>query len=92
MAGKKTKARPVWERGYNGHVLWLGKQQLGKVSVHAGKGAAHRYTWVAAGKAGECDDLDQAREAVEYTVLIAEKQLDLFGSEHGNQGSPVTPS
>jgi hypothetical protein len=28
MAKKKQKA--FWERGYNGHVFWLGKTKLGK--------------------------------------------------------------
>ena len=32
---RKGAAKPAWERGYNGHVLWLGKTKLGKVTVHA---------------------------------------------------------
>ena len=31
MATKK-KQKPAWERAYKGHVLWLGKQKLGKTS------------------------------------------------------------
>jgi hypothetical protein len=76
------KAKPFWERGYNGHVYWLGKTKLGKVTVHAGRaagGARHRYTWEAAGRAGGGDDLDKARRAVEAAVAMADKQLDLFG-------------
>jgi len=76
---RKAAAKPVWERGYNGHVFWLGKRKLGKVTVHAAKGAKHKYTWEAGGKAGASDDLDKAREAVEFAVLVADKQLDLFG-------------
>ena len=72
MPRKKTK--PTWERAYKGHVLWLGKQKLGKVSL-AGEG---RYAWQAAGKAGATDDLDKAKKAVELAVLIADKQRDLF--------------
>ena len=76
---KKRAPGPLWERGYNGHVLWLGKQKLGKVT-RAGRG---RYTWEAAGKAGAADDLDKARKAVEFTVLMADQQLDLFSQNHG---------
>ena len=70
----RKKAKPGWERAYKGHVLWLGKQKLGKVSL-AGEG---RYAWQAAGKAGATDDLDKAKKAVELAVLIADKQRDLF--------------
>ena len=30
---KRSKPRPFWERGYRGHVYWLGKQKLGKVAL-----------------------------------------------------------
>ena len=73
------KVKPVWEPGYNGHVYWLGKKKLGKVTVHADKNAKHKYTWEAAGKLGASDDLDRARKAVEFAVHVADKQLDLFG-------------
>jgi hypothetical protein len=69
---KRTK--PVWERAYKGHVLWSGKNKLGKVTL-ADK---ERYTWQAAGKAGEAADLEKAKKAVEMAVLMADKQLDLF--------------
>ena len=71
---KKKTAKPAWERGYKGHVLWLGKQKLGKVTL-AGRS---RYSWQAAGRAGTADDLDKAKQAVEYAVLMADRQLDLF--------------
>ena len=74
----KKKPKPVWERGYNGHVYWLGKKKLGKVTVHAHKDAKHKYTWEAAGRAGAGDDLEKARRAVEAAVAMADKQLDLF--------------
>jgi hypothetical protein len=74
MAMKKKKHKPFWERAYKGHALWLGKQKLGKVTL-AQKG---RYTWEAAGRAGTSEDLDKAKKAVEYAVLMADKQLDLF--------------
>ena len=75
MSRKKPKA--VWELGYNGHVYWLGKKKLGKVTL-AGKG---RYAWEAAGRGGVADDLDKARRAVEAAVAMLDKQLDLFGGK-----------
>jgi hypothetical protein len=71
---KKKKQTPFWERAYQGHAYWLGKQKLGKVTL-AGK---NQYTWEAAGKAGGADDLDKAKKAVELAVFMADKQLDLF--------------
>jgi hypothetical protein len=78
-AARRKLPKPAWERGFNGHVLWQGKAKLGKVTLHAEKDAPHKYTWEAAGRAGAADDLDQARRAVEYAVLVADRQLDLFG-------------
>ena len=72
------KQKPAWERGYNGHVYWLGKKKLGKVTIHADKNAKQKYTWEAAGRAGGGDDLDKAKRAVEAAVAMADKQLDLF--------------
>ena len=69
---KKNKA--FWERAYKGHVLWSGKTKLGKVTL----AEKDRYTWEAAGRAGEAADLDKAKKAVEMAVLIAAKQMDLF--------------
>ncbi len=77
MAAKKKKQKPVWERGYNGHVYWLGKRKLGKVTLQA-REARHRYTWDAGGRAGAADDLVAAKRAVEMHVEMADKQLDLF--------------
>ena len=76
--GAKKKAKPIWEPGYNGHVYWLGKAKLGKVTRHPGRDAKHKYTWEAAGRAGGGDDLDKAKRAVEAAVAMADKQLDLF--------------
>jgi hypothetical protein len=70
----KKKNKPVWERAYKGHVLWSGKTKLGKVTL-ADK---QRYTWEAAGRAGEASDLDKAKKAVELAVMMGDKQLDLF--------------
>jgi hypothetical protein len=69
---KKTK--PVWERAYKGHVLWLGKTRLGRVSLLD----TNKYSWEAAGRTGGAADLEKAKKAVELAVLMADKQLDLF--------------
>jgi VCBS repeat-containing protein len=68
------KLKPFWERAYKGHVLWLGKQKLGKVTL----AAQGRYTWEAADKAGASDDLEKAKKAVELSVAMADRQLNLF--------------
>jgi len=70
----KKKQKPFWERAYKGHALWLGKTKLGRVTL----AEKNRYTWQAGGRAGEADDLDKAKKAVEMAVLMADKQLDLF--------------
>jgi hypothetical protein len=75
---KAAKANPFWERGYNGHAYWQGKAKLGKVTLHAAKNAAAKYTWEAAGKTGAADDLTKAKEAVEFAVAMADKQMTLF--------------
>jgi hypothetical protein len=71
---RTSKQKPVWERAYKGHVLWLGKTKLGKVSL-ADK---EKYAWEAAGRAGVAEDLEKAKKAVELAVAMADKQLDLF--------------
>jgi hypothetical protein len=68
------KLKPFWERAFKGHVLWLGRQKLGKVTL----AAQGRYVWEAAGKAGASNDLEKAKKAVELAVAMADKQLDLF--------------
>ncbi len=68
------KAKPFWERAYQGHAYWLGKQKLGKVTL----AEKNRYTWEAGGQAGSAEDLAKAKAAVEYAVLVADKQRDLF--------------
>jgi hypothetical protein len=79
MATKK-KLKALWERAYMGHVLWRGKQKLGKVTLLAATktDARGKYQWEAAGRAGFSDDLEKAKAAVEFAVLTADKQLDLF--------------
>jgi len=72
---RRKPAKPFWERAYKGHALWLGKAKLGKGTL-LGEG---RYAWEAAGRAGNAEDLDKAKKAVEFAVAMSDKQLDLFG-------------
>ena len=58
-------------------MLWLGKTKLGKVSLVD----RNHYAWEGAGRAGVSEDLEKAKQAVEYAVLMADKQPDLFGTE-----------
>lgn len=77
MAARK-KSRPFWERGFNGHVYWLGKAKLGKVSLHSAKDSPHKYTWEAGGRTGVAEQLPKAKQAVELAVALSDRQLDLF--------------
>ena len=83
MAAKKksSKQKPVWERAYRGHVLWLGKRKLGKVTllVAHNQDSRGKYRWEAGGRAGFSDELTKAKAAAELAVSTADKQLDLFG-------------
>jgi len=81
------KQKPIWEPGYNGHVYWLGKKKLGKVTRHAEKDAKQKYTWEAAGRAGGGDDLDtMGREP-----LVAQERARLAGAV-GFQHALVEPA
>jgi hypothetical protein len=82
MAKKKKKAakqKPVWERAYKSHVLWLGKLKLGKVMLQE----RGRYAWEAGGRAGVAEDLTKAKSAAELAAYTADKQLDLFNQKNG---------
>ena len=87
MAGKKksSKQRPAWERAYRGHVLWLGKRKLGKVTLLIAHNPDPRgkYQWEAGGRAGYSDELAKAKAAVELAAFNADKQLDLFNEKNG---------
>ncbi len=76
MAKKKktSRAKPYWERAYQGHAYWLGKAKLGKVT----RVAHGHYAWEAAGRTGATDSLPSAKSAVELAVAMSDKQLDLF--------------
>jgi hypothetical protein len=79
---KKHQPRisPVWERAYRGHVLWLGKRKLGKVTLLLAHNLdpGGKYKWEAGGRAGFADALARAKSAVELAASAADKQLDLF--------------
>ena len=70
----RKKQKPFWERAYKGHAYWLGKHKLGRVTLLD----KDRYSWEAGGRTGIAEDLDKAKQAVEYAVLMADKQRDLF--------------
>jgi hypothetical protein len=75
------KARPYWERGYDTHGYWQGKQKIGWVA-HEGKGGVYR--WQAGSRAGEATSLAEAKRSVEETVLSLATQLSLFGDPAGD--------
>ena len=74
MKKNRKRQKPAWERAYKGHVLWLGKTKLGKVTLLE----RSHYAWQAAGRAGSAEDLESAKQAVELAIAMADKQLDLF--------------
>ena len=77
MARRSKKA--FWERGYKSHCLWRGKEKLAKVRLEAD--ANLKYLWEAAGRSGEAGTLSAAKAAVEYALLLADRQLPLFDFE-----------
>ena len=76
MKRTSKKNKPFWERAYRGHVLWLGKRKLGKVSLNLDPRG--KYEWEAGGRSGFADELKKAKAAVEIAASTADKQLDLF--------------
>ena len=80
MAAKKrrTKKKPVWERGYLSHGLWLGKARVGLVKLEREAPAAGRYRWETGNHAGISATLKEAKRADEETVLLGTVQLPLF--------------
>jgi hypothetical protein len=71
----RRKAKAVWERAYNGHALWQGRQKLGRIA----REAPGRYAWEAAGRTGIAADLASAKRAVEAALALTARQMDLFG-------------
>lgn len=89
MASRPKKA--VWERGYKSHCLWRGKEKLAKVRLDPE--ANLKYLWEAAGRTGEAGTLSAAKTAAEYALLLADRQLPLFGFDEPQQttGNPAAP-
>jgi hypothetical protein len=85
MARKTKKA--LWERGYKSHCLWRGKEKLAKVRLEAQ--AELKYIWEAAGRTGESGTLSAAKAAAEFALLLADRQLSLFGEDE-QQLQPTT--
>jgi hypothetical protein len=77
-AKRASKARPQWERGYQSHGYWRGKERLG--TVHLGERSQWDgiYRWQAGSRAGEAKTVAEAKRAVEETVLSLASQLSLF--------------
>ena len=86
MPGKKkaNKAKPTWERGYQAHSYWRGKERLGTVRLGARGEWDGVYRWQAGSRTGEAKTLAEAKRAVEETVLSLAHQLSLFGDAPGD--------
>lgn len=80
MATKKrrTKKKPVWERGYLSHGFWLGRDRVGVVHFERDARTEGKYRWEAGTHAGRTATLKEAKRAVEEAVLIGAVQLPLF--------------
>lgn len=87
MPGKKAKrtsrAKLYWERGYQSHGYWRGKERLGTVQLGERGSWDGIYRWQAGNRAGETKTLGEAKRAVEETVLSLATQLPLFGDPEG---------
>ena len=77
-ARKTSKARPLWERGYQSHGYWQGKERLGTVQLGERGAWDGVYRWQAGSRAGEAKTLAEAKRAVEQMVLSLATQLSLF--------------
>jgi len=75
---RRTNKRPVWERGYLSHGLWLGAAKVGAVRIDRDSPAGGKYRWEAGNQAGVSVTLKDAKRAVEEAVLLGTVQLPLF--------------
>ena len=73
------KPRPFWERGYQSHGYWRGKERLGTVQLGERSQWDGIYRWQAGTRVGESKTLSEAKHAVEQQVLSLARQLSLFG-------------
>ncbi|MGE5793781.1 MAG: hypothetical protein ACM36B_13890 [Bacteroidota bacterium] len=81
MATRKRRIRkkPVWERGYLSHGLWLGRDRVGVVQLNRDAASPEsRYRWEAGTYTGRTATLKEAKRAVEQAVLLGTVQLPLF--------------
>ncbi len=78
-ARRAAKLKPLWERGYQSHGYWRGKEKLGTVQLGERGQWDGIYRWQAGSRVGEAKTLDEAKRAVEETVLSLATQLPLFG-------------
>jgi len=81
---KSSRARPFWERGYQSHGYWRGKERLGTVQLGERGQWDGLYRWQAGNRAGDTKTLGEAKRAVEETVLSLATQLSLFGDPDGD--------
>jgi hypothetical protein len=75
---KMKKQRPFWERGFQAHGYWLGKERLGRVMLGPRGEWDGVYRWQAGSREGQAKTLKEAKQAVEQAVLIGASQLQLF--------------
>jgi len=75
---RRTRKKPVWERGYLSHGLWLGKARVGVVHLQRDARAESRYRWEAGTYTGRAPSLKEAKREVEQAVLLGAVQLPLF--------------
>jgi len=78
---KSSKAKPSWERGYQSHGYWRGKERLGTVRLGERRQWDGIYRWQAGNRVGEAPTLAEAKRAVEEEVLSLASQLSLFGDQ-----------
>ena len=78
---RTSKVKPSWERGYQSHGYWKGKQRLGTVQLGERGAWDGVYRWQAGNRAGLAKTLAEAKRAVEQTVLSLATQLSLFGDQ-----------
>lgn len=87
MAGKPSASRgkriarasvPKWERGYMGHVYWLGAKKLGRVWIDDDRADGKKYAWQSFTKTSVAASLLEAKRTVEAVARAERKQLSLF--------------
>ncbi len=82
-AKPRANKRPIWERGYYSHGYWSGKAKLGTVKVGPKGQWDGIYRWQGGNHTGETSTLAQAKQAVEQSVLLGTRQLQLFQDDGG---------